>query len=375
MSKLSYILPIGISFYTFKALSYVIDVYRDDCKAEKNIVKYALYVSFFPQIVSGPIQRANDFISQINEKHTYDYDRIKNGLVLILWGLFQKMVVADRLAILVNTVFSNPSHYHGFEVITASIFFTFQIYIDFSAYSNMSIGIAQVLGYKVSANFLRPYFSKSIKEFWRRWHISLSTWFKDYLYIPLGGNRCSKFRYYFNIMVVFILSGLWHGSAFTFIIWGALHGIYQIIGNILKPLKKLIVKSCNININSHSYKLLKILITFALVNFAWIFFRASSFKAAVILIKNMMYFNPQILINGSIFKLGLNSSDFVAALIGICVIIIVDIIQISGSVRDKLSNKKLLFRWGIYISSIVIILILGIYGPGYDIQQFIYSKF
>lgn len=215
-----FILPVGISFYTFQALSYTIDVYRGNIKFEKNLGKYALFVSFFPQLVAGPIEKSKDLLNQFNEKHIFDYNRVKNGLVLMLWGFFQKVFISDRLAILVDTVFNNPSNYKGLEIIVASVFFAIQIYCDFSSYSNIARGAAEVMGFDLSLNFKQPYFSKSIQEFWRRWHITLGAWFKDYLYIPLGGNKCSKWRRYFNNMVVFLISGLWHGAAINFIIWG-----------------------------------------------------------------------------------------------------------------------------------------------------------
>ncbi len=225
------LLPIGISFYTFKSLSYTMDIYRNDIKAERNLGKYALFVSFFPQLLAGPIEKSKDFLCQFSEKQAFDYERVKNGLLLMLWGFFQKLVVADRLAILVNTVYDNPSAYKGFEIIVATIFFSFQIYCDFSSYSDIARGAAQVLGFRSTNNFKQPYFSKSIKEFWRRWHITLSSWFKDYLYFPLGGNKCGKLRNYFNIMVVFLVSGLWHGAGLNYIIWGGLHGIFHVAGD------------------------------------------------------------------------------------------------------------------------------------------------
>ncbi|MGL6168515.1 MAG: MBOAT family O-acyltransferase, partial [Fusobacteriaceae bacterium] len=221
------LLPVGISFYTFQALSYTMDVYRGDVKAQKNLGKYALFVSFFPQLVAGPIERSTHLLAQIDKEYNFEYERVKNGLLLMLWGLFKKIVIADRLAVLVNTVYNNPTNYEGFVLIIASVFFAFQIYCDFSSYSDIAIGAANVMGYDLMKNFNRPYFSKSIGEFWRRWHISLGTWFRDYLYFPLGGSKVSKSKRYRNIMVVFLVSGLWHGASWNFIVWGGLHGIYQ----------------------------------------------------------------------------------------------------------------------------------------------------
>ncbi|MHB9945156.1 membrane-bound O-acyltransferase family protein [Clostridium botulinum] len=370
-----FILPVGISFYTFQALSYTIDVYRDNIKFEKNLGKYALFVSFFPQLVAGPIEKSKDLLNQFNEKHIFDYNRVKNGLVLMLWGFFQKVFISDRLAILVDTVFNNPSNYKGLEIIVASVFFAIQIYCDFSSYSNIARGAAEVMGFDLSLNFKQPYFSKSIQEFWRRWHITLGAWFKDYLYIPLGGNKCSKWRRYFNNMVVFLISGLWHGAAINFIIWGGLHGFYIIIGDMLKPLKEKIINNLKIKTNVFSFKLFQTLFTFILVDFSWIFFRANSFSEAKLLIKNMFYFNPWIFTSGSIYKLGLDQKDFKMSILGILIVFIIDNIARNKDVLVELSNQNIVFRWAIYLSAICFILILGIYGAGYDANQFIYFQF
>ncbi len=370
-----YVLPVGISFYTFQALSYTVDVYRKDVRAEKNLGKYALFVSFFPQLVAGPIEKSKDLLYQFEEKHYFDYDRVKNGLLLMLWGFFQKVFVADRLAILVNTVYNNPQEYKGFNIIIATVFFAFQIYCDFSSYSDIAIGAAQVMGFRLTQNFRQPYFSKSIKEFWRRWHITLGAWFKDYLYIPLGGNRKGKLRNYFNIMIVFIVSGLWHGAAMTFIIWGTLHGAYQVIGDVLKPHKLRLIKKFKINTNVFSYRLGQVLMTFLLVDFAWIFFRANSFSQAKVLIKNLFYFNPWVFFDGSLYELGLDSKDFTAALIGIVIVVVINLMQINMNLRNEIANQNIIFRWMIYFAGVFSIIIFGIYGPGYSIQQFIYFQF
>lgn len=292
-----------------------------------------------------------------------------------MWGFFQKVFIADRLCILVNTVYNSPYDYAGCQIIIATLFFAFQIYCDFSAYSDIAIGCARVLGFNLTKNFRQPYFSKSIKEFWRRWHITLGSWFKDYLYIPLGGNRKGTFRTYVNIMIVFLSSGLWHGASITFVIWGALHGFYQVFADIVKPIKEKIHKIFNINTEVFSYKFFQILITFILVNFAWIFFRANSFYDAKIIVRNLFVFNPWILTDGSLYNLGLESKEFFAAIIGIIVLVFVDTLQTKYNLIDKLSEQNMLFRWSVYIITIVIILIFGIYGPGYNDAQFIYFQF
>jgi Predicted membrane protein involved in D-alanine export len=369
------LLPVGISFYTFQALSYTMDVYRKDIKAEKNFGKYALFVSFFPQLVSGPIEKSKNFLHQLNEYHSFDYIRVKNGLLLMLWGFFKKIVIADRLGQLVTTVYNNPGNYKGFEIIIATVFYAFQIYCDFSSYTDIARGSAEVFGLKLSRNFEQPYFSKSVQEFWRRWHMSLTGWFKDYLYFPLGGNRCSKLRNYINIMVVFIVSGLWHGAAINFIIWGMLHGMFQVVGKMLKPVKNKTVKALKLNPKAFGYKLVQVFLTFVLVDFAWIFFRAGTFSVAITLIKNMFYFNPSIFFDGSIYKLGLDQKDFFVALLCLGIVIVGDLTQRTRSLRHELSHQTTIIRWSIYFTTIVIILIFGIYGPGYNHQQFIYSQF
>lgn len=234
------VLPVGISFYIFQALSYTVDVYRKDVKAEKNFLKYALFVSFFPQLVAGPIERSKNLIKQIHERHYFNAQRVKDGLLLMIWGGFQKIVIADRVAIVVDTVFNNFPEYGGMYIVVASILFAVQIYCDFAGYSTIAIGAAKVMGFALMENFNAPYFSTSVSEFWRRWHISLSSWFKDYLYIPLGGNRKGKLRKYINLMIVFIVSGLWHGAEWSFVIWGALNRIVSSNRRQTKRYKRLV---------------------------------------------------------------------------------------------------------------------------------------
>ncbi|MBW6409938.1 MBOAT family O-acyltransferase [Clostridium weizhouense] len=370
-----FMLPVGISFYTFQALSYTIDVYRGDIKAEKNLGKYALFVSFFPQLVAGPIVKSKDLLHQFNEVHNFEYLRVKNALVQMLWGYFKKIFIADRLAILVNTVFDSPSEYGASQIIIASIFFTFQIYCDFSSYSDIAIGAAKVMGFILPENFRQPYLSKSIKDFWRRWHITLSSWFKDYVYIPLGGNKKGSFRKYLNIMIVFLLSGLWHGASLTFIIWGVLHGIYEIVGGITRGIKDKIIRKYGIRKDFVSYQILQVFTTFFLVSFAWIFFRANSFNDIRIIFRNLFLHNESILQDGTLFNLIISRDEFIVAVIGIVILIIIDILKEKINLLEVLSHKKIIYRWGIYISIILIIIILGVYGSGYSEQQFIYCQF
>lgn len=274
---LSIILPIGLSFHTFQAMSYTIEVYRGNQKAEKHFGIYALYVMFYPQLVAGPIERPQNILHQFHEKKKFNFENAVLGTNLIIIGLFKKMVIADRLAVYVNEVYKNLDSSNTISAWIAAVFFSFQIYCDFSGYSDIARGTAKFMGYDLMLNFNRPYLSKSISEFWTRWHISLSSWFKDYLYIPLGGNRVSKIKLYRNIFIVFLISGLWHGANFTFIIWGALHAVYILIESFFPKIKT----------QSVILKLFKQLIVFVLVTVAWVFFRASSFDEAVQMLKLM----------------------------------------------------------------------------------------
>jgi len=373
--KFDLLLPVGISFYIFQALTYTIDVYRGDVKPVKHLGKYALFVSFFPQIIAGPIEKSKNMLHQFDEVHQFDYDRAKKGLLLMLWGFFEKMVVADRLGELVNTVYSSPQKHFGLEVAIATVFFTFQIYCDFAGYSNIALGAAKILGFRLSINFDNPYFSKSIQEFWRRWHISLGAWFKDYLYIPLGGNRCSKFRHCLNIIIVFSVCGLWHGASINFVIWGLLHGLYQVIGLLLKPAKENAMRVLKIKENSFGYNFYRVIATFLLVDFAWIFFRAETFGDVLTLLGNMFKFDPAAFWNGSIFNLGLPLPEFLMAVIGIVIVLVVGTMSRNQSLCEKLLKRNTVIRWTVYLTLTIAILIFGIYGSKYDAQQFIYTQF
>ena len=367
------LLPVGISFYTFQALSYTVDVYRGDLEPERHFGKYALFVSFFPQLVAGPIEKSKDLLHQFSEEHFFDYERARRGLLLMLWGFFEKMVVADRLGQLVATVYGSPQKYFGPEVALASVFFAFQIYCDFGGYSNIALGAAQVLGFSLTKNFDRPYFSLSIQDFWRRWHITLGAWFRDYLYIPLGGSRCSKFRRCLNLFVVFAVCGLWHGASFTFVVWGALHGLYQIAGVLLRPARQKAAALIRLRPDSGLGLALRGLFTFLLVDFAWIFFRADTLPNAFLLIGNL--FRPADLSNGALFGLGLPAPEFFAALAGIAVVLAVDVLSPKLDLRGLLLRRNTALRWGAYLGTVLVILILGVYGSQYNPQQFIYFQF
>lgn len=359
----SIVLPVGISFYVFQSLTYVVDVYRNDCEVEKNIINYALFVSFFPNILSGPIEKAKHFIPQLHEDHSFDYDRMKRGMLLMLWGYFLKVVVTDRMSILVDSVFDNYASYAGIVAIAAAVFFTLQIYCDFASYSCLASGIAEVLGFELIRNFDQPYFAVSVADFWRRWHISLSSWFKEYLYFPLGGSRKGKIRQYINVMIVFLVSGLWHGASWHFVAWGFLNGAFQVVGGIVKPFKK--------------SKALQISGTFILMTIAWVFFRAQGIMPAVLMIKSMVTgFDTTALTNGSLLDLGIDIKDYIVIVISLIAILIVDIVNERGyRVRDILMKQKIYVQWPVYLAAIFIVLIFGVYGPDFITANFLYFQF
>lgn len=365
------LLPVGISFYTFQALSYSIDVYRKDVKVERNFIKYALFVSFFPQLVAGPIEKSKNFLKQFNLKHIFNYNDVKNGILTMLGGYVLKLVIADRAAIVVNQVYNNLTSYTGFPLIISTFLFAFQIYCDFYAYSLIAKGSAKILGYKLSDNFNTPYLSKSIKEFWRRWHISLSTWFKEYLYIPLGGSRVDKLKIVRNIIIVFTVSGLWHGAAWTFIIWGLLHAIYQIIGMFTTNIRGKICKFLKLDRHKVLHNVIQVIICFALVDFAWIFFRANNLSDAVYVLKNILNFTN----NFSFANLGLNKSNLILLAISILILIVYELSIKKVNLINFINNRNIIIRWIIYFAILYIIIIFGVYGPGYDASQFIYFQF
>ncbi|MTI68992.1 MAG: MBOAT family protein [Firmicutes bacterium] len=372
------LLPVGISFYTFQTLSYTIDVYKGKIEPERHFGIFALYVSFFPQLVAGPIERSKHLLPQFYKKHKFDLERISDGLVQMAWGFFKKIVIADRLAILVDNVYNNVYEFQGIQLIIATIFFGFQIYCDFSGYSDIAIGLARIMGFDLMKNFNKPYFAKSIPEFWRRWHISLSTWFKDYLYIPLGGNRVNKWRWTFNLFITFIISGLWHGANWTFVIWGGLHGLYQIISINTKNVRNYMVKFLNFDKIPLIYNFYRRLVTFSLINFAWIFFRANNFNDAKYVVNNLFVglnniFNLQWM-KDSISSLGFSKFQLVIAVALIGFMETIHILQGNKSITDMISSKPIIVRWAIYYTIIFGIIILGVYGYE-EKSQFIYFQF
>lgn len=376
------LLPVGISFYTLQSLGYLIDVYRDDIYAEKNFLYYALFVSFFPQLVAGPIERAKSLLTELHEPRTLSFYNMKKGILLVLYGLFVKMVIADRTAIIVDTVFDNVQEYSGFYIVVAAIFFSIQIYCDFYGYSTIARGTALLLGIHLMDNFCAPYFSRSIKEFWRRWHISLSSWFRDYLYIPLGGNRKGYLSKEINMLGVFAISGLWHGASFGFVFWGILNAMYQVVSDFVKMLKKeilirwkiLCIKEKN---SCLSVQIFKTIITFLLITFAWIFFRAGGIATAYRIILQMVSENNWIILfDGSIYNLGVEKNHMRVLLWAIVILFVVDYFKYHGKdFAEIIQNLDWVIQLGVMLGMVTFILLYGCYGELYNIQQFIYFQF
>ena len=370
-------LPVGISFYTFQALSYTMDVYRDEIYAEKNFLRYALFVSFFPQLVAGPIERSKNLLKQLAVPQKFNFESAREGLLLMLWGFFLKIVLADRIAVFVDTVYGDYFTYPGWYLILATVLFAVQIYCDFSGYSTIAMGASQILGITLMENFDAPYLSTSVANFWRRWHISLTSWFKDYLYIPLGGSRKGKFRKYLNKMIVFLVSGLWHGAQFSFVVWGGLNGLYQVIGEILQPIRDKIVKLLQLNRESLGHRMIQVLGTFILIDFSWIFFRANRLKEALEIIKSMMFVkNPWVMFDGSIYNCGLDFKNFWLMIICIGILAFADYCKHRKVIiRQVIVEQDYWFRWMFITVVVSAILLFGMWGPSFDQANFIYFQF
>jgi D-alanyl-lipoteichoic acid acyltransferase DltB (MBOAT superfamily) len=377
---LTLLLPIGLSFHTFQAMSYTIEVYRGNQAAEKNIGIFALYIMFYPQLVAGPIERPQQILHQFYEKHAFDMQRVAAGLQRIGWGLFKKIVIADRLALVVNDIYDRPQEFTGVPLILATVFFAFQIYCDFSGYTDIALGCARVMGFRLMENFNQPYSAQTISEFWRRWHISLSSWFRDYVYIPMGGNRKGRFRTFVNLLLVFILCGIWHGANWTFVFWGALHGIYLIVGLGIKPLREKFYSFIKSKALKKGLQATDKLFTFLLVCFAWIFFRAETLNDSFYIITNLFANVPaqisdiitnknlgreQILYHGSAFIVFFWQIFFIILLIGV---------QYNKETILwflKPQNSPFWARWSFYYLLILGILLFGTYQQ----ETFIYFQF
>src|SRR5215207_682255 len=400
IQNLAIILPIGLSFHTFQSLSYTIEVYRGHQKAERHFGYLALYVLYYPQLVAGPIERPQNVLHQLHEEHHFDYPRVTDGLKRMAWGMFKKVVVADRMVRFVNPVYADPTNFDGPALMLATLAFAIQIYCDFSGYSDIALGSAQVMGVKLMKNFDHPYFARSIGEFWRRWHISLSTWFRDYLYIPLGGNRVAKPRWAFNLFLTFLISGLWHGANWTYIIWGVLHGSYFVLSTLTGPFWKRLSAFTRLDQLPRLKVLISTLMTFSLVTFAWIFFRAASLRDAIYIVRHLLSgwhsylaeswnilldgfrqtaeLGPYSIVNAlftTIAPLTRESRSVLAmTALALVILLVVEVLQYRGDFLEQLNRRPVYVRRLIYASLLAMILIFGTSYASVQ-QAFIYFQF
>jgi len=375
IESLSVILPIGISFFTFQSLSYIIEVYRKTHRAEYHPGMLALYIMFYPQLVAGPIERPGNLIPQLYEEHSFDAERVLNGLKLMVWGYFKKVVIADKIAIVVENVYSHPTDFTGVPLIAAALFFGLQVYCDFSGYSDIAIGSAQIMGVRLMENFNRPLHSPTVAEFWRRWHISLMTWFRDYVYIPLGGNRVGRWRWYFNLFFTFTLSGLWHGAGWGFVLWGSLNGVYLIISHWTRNLRRKWVQWVRLDRVPTFRRGLQIAFTFLLFCFTLIIFRSKTLSDAFYVITHLgtglgdragikMSFQ-------SLYSLGLDRYELIIAIVSIGLMELIYGIEKQGNMRKMFSEKPIWVRWPLYY---ILVLFLIFFGE-YNDHAFIYFQF
>ncbi len=361
------LLPVGISFYTFQTLSYSIDMYRGDREPERHFGIFALYVSYFPQLVAGPIERSTRLLPQFYEKHEFNYDNVIEGLKLMLWGFFKKVVIADRLAAYINTVYGAPGEYGGITLAVATYFFAYQIYCDFSGYSDIARGSALVMGYRIMNNFNLPYFSRTMAEFWQRWHISMTSWFRDYLYIPLGGSRCSKLRWRFNVFIVFALAGLWHGANWTFVAWGSLLGLYVLLSPPTQPLRDKIASLCRLDRSPKLHNIVKIIIAFHLNYIALVFFRSQNMSNVFLTLKRI--FTLDNMAAGILSPFGKVEMMIAWGVIGF--LLLIQIIQTRHGTDQFLTQEPKWLRRSIYL-----LVALGIAAFGkFQAIDFIYFQF
>lgn len=374
--KTDWMLPVGVSFFTLQIIAYLTDIYKGKITPQKNFWKYVLFISFFPQIIQGPIPRYGQLAGQLYEPHKFDEKNIVKGFQLIVWGFFLKFMIADKAGVVVDTVFSNASGYKGMYVLVAAVLYSIELYADFQSCVILSRGVSGCFGIELVNNFDHPYFSTSIKEFWRRWHISLSSWLRDYVYIPLGGNRHGKAMKFVNLTVTFAVSGLWHGGNFKFLFWGLLHAFYQIVGELTYKLRDRLYRAARIEKGSYLQHIIKSVVTFGLVMLGWIIFRADTLKTGLSMIKSLFaVHNFWVLFDDSLFTLGLDWKEWGILLTSIIVLFIVSFSQTKVSVKDWILGQHIIVRWFIYITAVTVIVVFGTYGFGYDARDFIYGGF
>lgn len=368
---LAFVLPIGLSFHTFQAMSYTIEVYRGNQTAERHFGIYALYVMFYPQLVAGPIERPQNLLHQFREVHHFEYERVASGLRLMAWGLFKKCVIADRLAVLVGSVFNAPSHSNGPLLALAALLFSFQVFCDFSGYSDVAIGAARVMGFRLMQNFDCPFHSRSMDEFWRRWHISLSTWFRDYLYIPLGGNRVSVPRWCLNIMILFLLCGLWHGAAWTYVLWGGMHGLFLVVGRLTRASREKAAEVLGLTRLPRLRAALQVVGTNGLLGLTCVMFRADSVQTALEIYRGLFSGWGGLLQPWRLLSPGLGFKVASVGILGVILMELAHVLNRTRSLNGGLSEQPAWFRWGAYYALVGALLFF--HAPNGD--QFIYFQF
>ncbi len=373
-----WIVPVGMSFYTLQMISYVVDVSQGKIKAQRNLGKFALFVSFFPQIIQGPIPRYGQLGEQLYEGHRFEEKGFCKGLQLIVWGFFLKLMIADKASVVVNQVFDHWKAYQGGYVLVAGALYSIQLYTDFLSCVCLAKGVAELFGIHLADNFQRPYLAESVKEFWGRWHISLSTWLKDYIYIPLGGNRRGRLRKYFHILAVFTVSGIWHGAGYKYLFWGWVHGIYQIGGDLTKGLQKKLFSWLRLTEGSRAGVWCRRCGTWFWIMPAWVIFRAESLRAGIAMIYKMItVYNPWIFFDDSLLRLGLSWKEWGILLISIWILWKVEEIQETRTmeVRERILRQPLILQWGIYLAAVAAVMVFGTYGFGFNAADFIYGGF
>lgn len=363
--SLSKVSMIGLSYYVLSAISYIVDIYRGEDDPEKSLPDTAIWIAFFPKLIAGPIERHRQFKEQLKTLHGlhFDMERIKRGLLICSFGYFCKIIIADRIGPFVDSIFADVFVHHGFILILTIVLYAFQIYFDFSGYSLIAYGIAYAMGLQITKNFNHPFFSENTSEFWSRWHVSLSSWLRDYIYIPLGGNRKGRLRQNINLMITFLVSGIWHGAGINYILWGAANGFIQIIERMVRKVVKL----------PHT---LNRIITFLIFSGTLIIFRADSILTVKSFIKRMAEWNFQEITDGTIFRLGIDLHDWIILIAALIIVFVIEHLQFNGvSIYDEIQKKNIVVRWIIYYMIIVLLIIFGIYGTAYDASNFIYFKF
>ena len=373
----SLIVPVGLSFYTLQLVAYLSDCRSGKTEAERNLLDFALFASFFPQIIQGPIPRHARLSGDLKARHPFRIDCVVGGMQLIVWGCFLKLMIADRLVGPVNLLFDSYERYPGTYVLIAGVLYSLQLYTDFYACVTLSQGVAEMLGIRLDDNFQRPYMATSIRDFWRRWHMSLSAWLRDYVYFPLGGSRKGKARTYVNLMLVFLVSGFWHGSSLSFLVWGLMHGLYQIAGRLTDPIRERLYGRLLLKRGVFAYNALKRIGNFIWVMLAWIVFRAENLRAALGMFKSLFtVYNPWALLSRDLFGFGLDAADWFVLLCALAVLIAVSALQEKGvRIRERLGEQHLLVRWTVYLVAICAIWVFGTYGFGFNAADFIYGGF